>query len=56
VNISNTDTVARHFKRCSIKLGYIHIFARQATIPHGWHTIVHYDLSRSSKGNDFHVI
>jgi len=27
-----------------------------ATIPHDWHTIVHYDPSRSFKVNDLHVI
>jgi len=27
-----------------------------ATIPQDWHTILHYDPSRSSKVNDFHVI
>jgi len=27
-----------------------------ATIPHDWHTIVHYDPSRSSKINDSYVI
>ena len=29
---------------------------RLATIRHDWHTIVHYDPSRSSKVNDFHLI
>jgi len=29
---------------------------RLATIPHDWHTIVHYNPSRLSKVNNFHVI